>query len=247
MKTNIKTDLNVSKVFNKLVPVMSLSVALLSIPHAVSAAILTGGATYFYRSSNGTTSPIFLDLGFGPASTGEISYSLDLTNPSSSTFSFDFDTQSVQVELDYLLDFPLLEQIGEDPIELNLSETGSIINQVPDVPIGQAQNITFQALVLGTGIIFSDVLVETENLLTINLVADVEEGGIFNPLSEIDAKIDPIDITTTLTFPNGTTQTSTGIGNSTIGLTPIPEPSSSCFTLLSVGLYLYSRKVRNLR
>ena len=156
MKTNIKTNPNVSKVLNKLVSVMSLSVALLSVPHTVSAAVLTGGATYFYRSSNGTTSPIFLDLGSGLASTGEISYSLDPTNPNNSTFSFDFDTQSVQVELDYLVDFPLLEQIGKDPIKLNLSETGSIINQVPDVPVGQTQNITFQALVLGTRIFFSD-------------------------------------------------------------------------------------------
>lgn len=242
MKNKVSNEKN-SGLLGSCVTSMILSAALLSFSNSSQAAILTGEKTYLYHASNGTTSPVFVNLGSGPVSTGNLSYLLDLANPSNSTFSFNFDTKTIQVEVDYFLDFPLLQKIGEPPIKYHLSETGTIVSDIPDLPVGKSQKLIFKAVETGVGIadpnsILGGLKYKTFNELIVNLLVDVEEGGIFNPHRGADGSIDLVDIQTELIFPGGISQKTVGTGNSKISVTPVPVPEPFLLTPLSTTTLL---------
>lgn len=239
------------KILNGFVGLMSFPIALLAFHLPSDAAALKGGASYFYQLSEGKVSPIFLNLDSRPVSTGEITYSLDISDPESQTFAFDFDTKTVNVEIDYLLDFPLLRQLGRPPIKLNLSEVGTIKSEIPNLTAGKAQNLTFQAQVIGVGSteagsFFSGLSYNNTNDLIVSTLVDVEDDGSFSPTQNTLSNINVFNISSTLSFPGNTTQTARGIGRSILGTFPIGsnrafvfEPRFSLVNFLSICVILF--------
>ncbi|HLO89365.1 MAG TPA: hypothetical protein VK203_30755 [Nostocaceae cyanobacterium] len=230
MKVKFNTSIKRNqKLFNQLLFYVSLPLALGIFQNSAKAVTLTGDATYFYQSSTGTVAPVYIDLGFGPVSTGEVSYSIDLTKPKNQTFNVNFDTKTVTVEIDYLLSFPLLQQIGRPPIRVHVSESGPLLSAVPDLPIGQAQSLKFDALVIGGGTAGPDTILPglkytTSDTITVSTLVDVEVGGIFKPTKNVIGNINVTEIKSTITVPGGSPQVTTGIGRSTLATTPVPEP-----------------------
>ena len=222
---------------------MTIPVVCLSFSNTASAVLLKGEANYFYHVYTGTVAPIFLDLGNGLVSSGNITYSLNLTNPNAQTFSFNLDTKTIQVNLDYFLDFPLLKQLGQPPLKVSLTEVGSILTEVPNLPVGKAQNLSFDAKIIGLGIadtesIFAGLKYEVLDILTLNTLVDVNAQGEFTPTANVDGQLDPIDIVSKITLPNGIEQTTNGTGYSIINpsAAAVPEPSFLWDNLLIIGV-----------
>ena len=206
---------------------LTVSLLLLISPHRLGAIPLTGGALDFYQSFQGTLSAVDVDLGFGPVSTGTISYTLDTTNPSAQQFAFNFDTLTATADLDLLVDFPLLATLGLQPLPIHVSESGPIISGVPDLPSGP-QELTFEALLtgggtIGPGSLFSGFVYSNINDTNTTKNVNVEAGGTFNETINGGGNI---KIQATITQPGGTPKPTSGTGNFGIGPKPIPEPST---------------------
>lgn len=234
------------RIFKYGLSLLTLPFICLSFPNSANAVLLKGENSYFYHVSTGTVDPIFLNLGNGLVSTGNITYSLNLANPTDQTFSFNFDTKTIEVNVDYFLDFPLLKKLGQSPLKVSLVETGPIITEIPDLPVGKAQKLTFTATETGIGIaepgsILSGLKYETSNRLIVNLLVDVNENGEFTPTANTYGSIELVDIVSKITLPQGIEQITTGTGYSRINPTPaqaiqVPESSSVFSNFLSIGI-----------
>jgi hypothetical protein len=224
----------------------TLPAALVIFQKPVNAVNLTGRVTDFYHSFNGTLSAVELDLGSGLVSTGEISYSLDLTNPSEQRFTFDFDTMTATAELDFLVTFPLLQSLNQSPIRIHISESGPIISGVPDLPVGDNQSLQFRALLIGGGIvtdnsIFSGLEYRNLNDTIVNKNVNVSPGGTFNQNINGGGNI-AVNIEGTIQQPGSNPSITVGTGGATIATEPVPEPLTIFGSAMALGLGSFFKK-----
>jgi hypothetical protein len=197
---------------------------------------LTGGVVDFYQSFTGSLAPVTVDLGSGPVSTGLISYTLDVTNPSVQQFAFNFSTLTATAQLDLRVNFPLLQTLGASPLTIHIAESGPIVSGVPDLPVGNNQSVTFRALLTGGGTVgpgspFSGFTFSNINDTTVVKNVNVEAGGTFNETVNGGGNI---TLTATITQPGRPGAPTTGTG--TFGIGPKPLPESSSLLLLISGL-----------
>ena len=210
----------------------------------VQADPLVGGISDFYHSFQGTLSAITVNFGGGPVSTGEITFTLDLTNPSAQVFTFNFDTLTATAEVDFIVDFPLLHDLGEDPLRVHISESGPIVTGVPNLPPGE-QVLEFRAILngggtVGPGSIFAGTVFSNFNNTVVNKNVNVAAGGTFTQNINGGGNV---SINANITLPVGPTMPTTGGGTFTIGAQPTPEPAT--LILLGTGLAGVAIRSRN--
>lgn len=248
-KTNSQTFL--VSAFKKITALIIIPSTLIIFNESANAVKLQGKVTDFYQSFSGTLSPVEVDLGSGLVSTGEISYSLDLTNPSEQKFTFDFDTMTAAAELDFHVTFPLLQSLGLAPIKIHVSESGPIISGVPDLPVENEQNLQFRALLTGGGVvndgsIFSGLEYKNLNDTNVTKNVNVASGGQFSQPINGGGNIN-VKIEGTIQSPGSNPQVTVGTGGATIGTKPVPEPLTILGSSMALGFGAlfkkeYSRK-----
>jgi hypothetical protein len=139
----------------------------------------------FYQFFTGTLSAVEIDVGSGPVSTGLISYNLDTTNPSAQQFAFNFSSLTATAQLDLIVNFPLLQTLGASPVRIHIAESGPIVSGIPDLPVGDNQNLAFRSLLTGGGTVasgspFSRFAFNNINDTTTVKNVNVAPGGTYN-------------------------------------------------------------------
>ncbi|MBX9652663.1 hypothetical protein K2Y11_03500 [bacterium] len=151
-------------------------------PWITQAEVLTGTNVATVSSFDGTLAAIDVDLGAGSISTGPITFSLDTGAPTSYYF-YNFNNGTISAELNLLIDAPILHLIGESPAKIHISESGSMIGGVPDLPVGGPQTIVLHADLHGGGVIepgsvFSGtVYTNINDTTTVHNNVTVQPGG----------------------------------------------------------------------
>jgi hypothetical protein len=209
--------------------------AILSTPY-LGATPITGGLLDYYQSFDGTLSPIEVDLGSGPISTGQISYALDLAQPAAQQFSYDFDSLTATASLDLLVNFPLLTSLGQSPLHINIFETGPIVSGVPDLAVGDNQPLNFEALLVGggtvgSGSLFAGTVYNNINDTTVVKPVNIAPGGTFTETIKGGGKV---EINATIQLPSSSPKPTTGTGTFSVGPNPMPEPST--WVLVGTGI-----------
>jgi len=249
MKVKVNNKICWISLFKITTILTTLPAALVIFQKPVNAVNLKGKVTNFYHSFNGTLSAVELNLGSGLVSTGEISYSLDLTNPSEQKFTFDFDTMTATAELDFLITFPLLQSLNQSPIKIHISESGPIISGVPDLPVGDGQSLQFRALLIGGGVvndssIFSGLEYKNLNDTTINYnnSINIAPGGTINQNNDSEGDID-VNIEGTIQQPGSNPSITVGTGGASTKPVPgVPEPSIILGSAMGLGLGSFFKK-----
>ena len=199
--------------------------------------------TVYYHDFSGSMSPVMIDLGSGAASSGPISYTLDLAKPGANQKTvFDFDAVTATTTVDFLVDFPLLHTAGLSPIPLHIEESGPLVSGRPMLPL--SGNQTFHALLTGGGTVADGPLAGWEfsnlNDTNINVVNIRNESGSSSGNQTFDSSGGGVKVEGTVkppTPPGGPVppaQPTTGQGQLVVAPNPIPEPST--YLLLAVGL-----------
>ena len=195
-----------------------------------------------YDSFDGTLDSISLDLGSGLVSTGPISYSLDPeAEPGTSFSEINFDSATETLELDLIITFPLLDELGEQPLKIHISEVGPV-EGIPEVPeIGTSNSLTLRSVLQGGGTInqpgsiFDGFVFTNSNIHirgnnnTVTVNTDEEGNTNIGPGSGTEIDTDVEVESSTIKDGNGDIideTTGEGSGNSTSAMivSPVPEP-----------------------
>ena len=94
-------------------------------PKALSAIFfLQDGTPQEITDWTGTGSSVQIDTGNGLVDSGEISFDLDTSK--NNTILFDFDGDSITLDINLLISAEILDTLGEPPAEMNLVETATL-------------------------------------------------------------------------------------------------------------------------
>ena len=180
----------------------SATVLLTALSKSASAAIVKQTLADFH----GTFDSVTLPLGNRQVPTGVISASLDPNLPS--IITFDTDTNTTIFDLNFLLDFPLLTVLGQQPIATPLYETGSYTVDGQDL----IANVTGVGTATG-----SSPFTGTKTYPTVRWrVTSPLDTSVF--LGQIESEV------VTICPPSTRCVQTTGTGKASISLTSVPEP-----------------------
>jgi hypothetical protein len=123
--------------------------------------------------------------GFGPRIDRAHIVQLDTTNPSAQQFAFNFSSLTATAQLDLIVNFPLLQTLGASPVRIHIAESGPIVSGIPDLPVGDNQNLAFRSLLTGGGTVASGSLFSRFAFNNINDTTTVKNvnvapGGTYN-------------------------------------------------------------------
>lgn len=106
---------------------------------------ISGVSAQRITSFTGTGSSIAIDLGNGPIESGEISFSLDETK--TNVLLYNFDSGYTTLDINILLDAPVLSDLGEEPVSFNLIESALLpaFNIVEEQAPSKNTNFTYIA------------------------------------------------------------------------------------------------------
>ncbi len=203
----------------------SATVLFTGLSKSVSAAIIKQTFADFY----GTFDSVTLPLGSQQVSTGVISARQDPNLPSIVTF--DTDTNTTIFDLNFLLDFPLLTVLGQQPIATPLYETGSYTVDGQDL----IANVTGVGTATG-----SSPFAGTKTYPTVRWrVTSPLDTSVFLGLIESE-------VVTICPPSSGCVQT-TGVGEATLGVPSVPEPGTFAGTMVAVtiGLWMKSKRTES--
>jgi len=211
----------------------------------------TGTLDLRYFSYSGTLSPITVDMGSGPVSTGLISYTLDKSFGADNFWDFNFDTGATDSRMHLLITSPLLTKLGMPAIPLEINESGPL-DFIPLVDTsGGAFVLDLSATTVGSGTLQAGPIANSDLTLNITWINKCFNDNTVN--NNHGTNVDPKNvsggssggsISGTVTSPGGTQQSINGTG---AGGTGVPEPSTLSLSLMSLAfvcwkMFGYSRR-----
>lgn len=200
----------------------SATVLFIGLSESVSAALIKQTFAEFY----GTFDSLTLPLGGQQVSTGVISARQDPNLPSIVTF--DTDTNTTIFDLNFLLDFPLLTVLGQQPIATPLYETGSYTVDGQDL----VANVTGVGTATG-----SSPFAGTKTYPTVRWrVTSPLDTSVFLGLIESEV--------VTVCPPSSECVQTTGLGEATIGSTSVPEPGTIAGTMVAGAIVCWMKRKR---
>ncbi len=200
----------------------SLTVLFTTLAESASAAIIRQTFADFH----GTFDSVTLPLGDKQVSTGVISASQNPNLPS--VVTFDTNANTTIFDLNFLLDFPLLNALGLKTIPTSLYETGSYkVN---------GQNLIADVTGVGTAT-GSSPFAGTKTFPTVRwLVTSPLDSSVF--LGQIESEVVKI------CPPSGGCVQTTGTGVAGIGLTSVPEPRVIVGTMVVTLIGCWTKRKR---
>lgn len=201
------------------------TVLFVGLPKAASAAVIR----QTFDDFQGTFDSVTLLLNDRQVATGEIFASQNPNLPSIVTF--DTDTKQATFDLNFLLDFPLLDALEIEPLPISPFETGTYALDGQDL----IADVVGQGLVTG----FSP-FAGTQTFFQVQWrVTSPLDTSVF--LGQIESEV--VDICLPA---SGCVQT-TGIGVASSNSTPVPEPGAIAGTIVVGAVGWWVKRQRNRR
>lgn len=198
------------------------TILFVGLPKTASAAVIR----QTFDDFQGTFDSVTLPLDGKQVATGIVSASQNPTLPSIVTF--DTDTKQATFDLNFLLDFPLLNALGVEPLPISPFEIGAYTldgqDLIADV-IGQG-SVTGSSPFAGTQTFFQVQWLVTSPLDTPVFLGQIES-----------------EVVSICPSASGCIQT-TGIGTARSGSTPVPEPGAITGTIVAGAVGWWRKRKR---
>lgn len=201
---------------------IALVIVSVGLPKTTSAAVIR----QTFDDFQGTFDSVTLPLNGRQVATGEVSASQNPNLPSIVTF--DTDTKQATFDLNFLLDFPLLNALGVEPLPISPFETGAYALDGQDL----IADVTGQGLVTG-----SSPFAGTQTFFQVQWrITSPLDTPVF--LGQIESEV------VNICLPASECVQTTGSGVATSNSTPVPEPGAIAGTIVAGAVGWWVKRQR---